>query len=684
MRNPDPSISTGVPYGQVATVGGFVIVPPSPTARLGTKMGSDEVAPTRGRAGEARLFLLGEAKVVTADGVELALPRKAFALAAYLLLESPKGRLHRGDAAALLWDDSDVERRSGNFRQLLTRLRLLQANHDCPLFIIASDYISLNPAARIDVQVFRQAIADKPANRITLICDSYGGALLENHEEGGQKLLQWLRARRTTLQFEFAAALTDYLESEAAAQFPELALLAAERLLKLDATQEAAYRALMRVHAAGGELDLVHKIYARLERILRKDVQARPSAATRDLFEALTQPPPAPPEDPVPELVSPTARFLPRLVVLPPALGTAPMQQALAEVADELTLALWRTRSFVLLAPSSLTPDLRSLLAAYRARDIDYVLEIRGQRAGLGGLSLRLVSAGSGEILWAGAFEKHEPDIALIGTVVQTVVEQVEGHEVKLADQASARVAARRQAIQGLKLLQTLELAAVRRARNIMKGALATAADCIPALAGLARTYVIEGMLTATADGRALDEAESLARRAIVLDPEDYRGYQELGLALLYHRKFDSGVEMLRSAQSRNPIGVGVLVDLADALLGVGKTEEALSTLDQARQLMPVSLDICQWIAACAHYSREDYRAAAADVEAMQHPAPAHRLAAAAYAMLGEKEIAARFRAAALEFNPAFRVSAWLAVCPIGRKDLAQHYEDGLLVAGFA
>ena len=73
-----------------------------------------------------------------------------------------------------------------------------------------------------------------------------------------------------------------------------------------------------------------------------------------------------------------------------------------------------------------------------------------------------------------------------------------------------------------------------------------------------------------------------------------------------------------------------------------------------------------------------------AEVEAMQHPAPAHRLAAAAYAMLGEKEIAARLRTAALEFNPAFRVASWLAVCPIGRKDLAQHYEDGLLVAGFA
>jgi len=655
-------------------------------------MHSAEIAEAGAHVGEIRLQLLGQAKALTATGEEVPLPRKAFALAAYLLLESPKGRMHRSDAAALLWDDMDVERRAGNFRQLLSRLRFLQSNHESRLFVIGSDYIALDTtAASIDVQIFREAIADQAASQIVTICDAYGGDLLGDSQDGGQKFAQWLRARRASLNVEFTSALTAHLENAANADYPELTVLAAERLIKLDPTQEAGYRALMRVHGASGQMDIVRQIYARLERILRKENNARPASVTRELFEALTAgeaqtASEAKTTDTVEEPAVPSiGRFLPRMIVLPPAPGiVSPGQQTISELVDDLTLNLWRTRSFVLLTPRGLTSDLRSHLAASAARDIDYILEVRMQRSIAHAMSVRLVSVASGEILWAGAFEAQENDHTPVALIVQTVVEQVESNELKLADQATARVVARRQAIQGQRLLQVLDLPSIRRARNVMRSALATADDCIPALTGMARSFVLEGMLAATADGRLLDEAEILARKAIGLDPEDFRGYQELGVAHLYQRKFDSGIEMLRSARRHNPIDVSVQVDLADALLAVGKPDESLEVLNAVRHLIPFGLDIGHWIAASAHYCREDYRATAQEIELMQNPAPAYRVSAAAYAMLGEKEIAGRLKSAAMEFNPNFKVKQWLAVCPIGSKELIQHYEDGLLIAGFA
>ena len=79
-------------------------------------------------------------------------------LAAYLLLDAPSARSRREEAARFLWEGLDKERQSGNLRQLLLRLRALQAMHAVRLFVIDEDEIALDlERADVDLAAFRAA-----------------------------------------------------------------------------------------------------------------------------------------------------------------------------------------------------------------------------------------------------------------------------------------------------------------------------------------------------------------------------------------------------------------------------------------------------------------------------------------------------------------------------------------------
>lgn len=144
-----------------------------------------------------RLSLTGRPDLTDTGGRSLRLPRKAFALAAYLLLDPPKGALPRDRAARFLWEDADPSRRAGNLRQFLARMKEFQTESGCRLFVIDTDHVALDAdAAEIDVARVLGARAETTDRRLLDLCRAYSGDLLAGLDEGGEEFTRWLWSRR--------------------------------------------------------------------------------------------------------------------------------------------------------------------------------------------------------------------------------------------------------------------------------------------------------------------------------------------------------------------------------------------------------------------------------------------------------------------------------------------------------
>jgi hypothetical protein len=100
-------------------------------------------------------------------------------------------------------------------------------------------------------------------------------------------------------------------------------------------------------------------------------------------------------------------------------------------------------------------------------------------------------------------------------------------------------------------------------------------------------------------------------------------------------------------------------------------------------RLNPIAPDEYRWTDGALRFFQDDYSGALAQFQAMRDPEPAARLAAAAAAMAGERDIAAQFRNIVLANCPDFTVSGWMKVMPQRGRRHAEIYSEALRRAGF-
>ena len=332
---------------------------------------------------DVRLFLLGRTRAAELAGRQAKVPRLGLVLAAFLLLESTKMRATRAAAAAFLWEDFDKKRQAGNLRQLLLRLRALQAAHGVELFASHDDQVALClRGVDIDIRVFRASAPGNSEQRIAEICKVYAGDLLAGLKADGEKLFSWLETKRAMLRSEFVESIAPYLEEQAKYPLSDATIVAAKRVIAADPFQEAGYRILMRAYAERGSRNAARHLYQKLGRLLAARLGRGPSPATNDLHRALlvkartaaaprvsywegrTPPPSRPP---------PLAAVAgaPRIAVLAHASRHASpaVNELINEFSNDLAIRLVQTRTFVVSSP---TPG--SISAAVLP-DVDYVIE---------------------------------------------------------------------------------------------------------------------------------------------------------------------------------------------------------------------------------------------------------------------------------------------------------------------
>lgn len=643
-----------------------------------------------------RLSLTGRPDLTDTGGRSLRLPRKAFALAAYLLLDPPKGALPRDRAARFLWEDADPSRRAGNLRQFLARMKEFQTESGCRLFVIDTDHVALDAdAAEIDVARVLGARAETTDRRLLDLCRAYSGDLLAGLDEGGEEFTRWLWSRRALVREQFVAVVSANLEASLGVLDGEEIVFAARRLIEADQYQEAAHRALMRVHAGRGEFDSALRVHRRLVDLLR-ETGSRPSAETAALLADVAgraraaagiQEPPAgaTPVEP-PPLPTVTGLHLPRLSLAFP--GLAELSGAEREWAealfDDAAIQLWRNRSFALSRSTDMRIRPIDLIERRRREPSDYLIDCRvATRDGRRLLTASLIGAGSGEILWIYRFDFGEPLARAVRELVVNCVHQIEQAELRALALGPERATAYRLTLQGNRLLRSIDLRSIRRARQVFRAALAIDGEHAPTLAAVSKAYRLEWLLLARADDKELDLALDYARQAIAASPEGAHGLHQLGICSIYKKNHELGLDALRRSERYVPFEEELIADYADALIVSGFAAEGLEKIRPLLEDRIVPSDQMLWIAASGQYLAGRYQEALATLSRLASQEPAYQLKAACHAMLAQEDEARRYARKLREILPDFKVSMRLGMVPLRRREDIEHYENGLRSAGF-
>ncbi|WP_026790418.1 BTAD domain-containing putative transcriptional regulator [Pleomorphomonas oryzae] len=650
------------------------------------------------------LKTFGETRLIGPGGQAAAFPDKGLLAIAFLGFR-PSGRVSRTELASFLWGEGDDggTKALGNLRQLLSRIRQRQRELEVSFLDIESTDIALcRDTIGFDFEDLQPARSEDAIARLDAFLRIMSGQFLADMDSSSETGQLWLLERRDFWLAEFASALDD---AAALLSHPNSASIkdAAARLIELDPYSDVAHQILMRVYAKERRLSQARLIYDRYKQQLWSELNTRPSEDmlrfARLLFndegrvtsvgQELT---PELAGSGTPEPALSARPQLPRLLLLPPKRAEEPHGWApISGLIEDITIGLSRIKTMAIVAPhtarriAGMAIDEADRLKQF---DVSYVLETRlHERNNETALYATLVHVASDEVLWSERFRGHPDDFPdTYSELIARIVLETAGSIVR-KELSKIRTVSNPTAYQNFLLgqhsLSVADLPGIRRARKFFRAALHDVSDYASAMAGLARTEHLEWLLTARGDEELLRLAETHARDAIRIGADDAGGYHQLGVAKLYQGHFFESMEAFLEAESRAPSHADLIADHADTLVHAADPILALDKIKRAIELNPLCPDLYWWTAAGANYCLEEYGEAIACIGRMADQANAGRLAAAAYAMLGDQRSARREMRRTLAIYPDFTVDDWLMKVPIREKWKRDMLRDGMRKAGF-
>lgn len=149
-----------------------------------------------------------------------------------------------------------------------------------------------------------------------------------------------------------------------------------------------------------------------------------------------------------------------------------------------------------------------------------------------------------------------------------------------------------------------------------------------------------------------------LARRSVELDPNNFFTYHALGRALMFNRDLEAAIISFQRGLELNPSSSIVAMGLAEALINVGRTNDALETIKALELIDPLYGRNVQWIKAKAMWQLEECdQALEAFQSAPSMPVAANKMLAAIHYCLADLEKGREAMADYLSENPTWSVS---------------------------
>jgi DNA-binding winged helix-turn-helix (wHTH) protein/tetratricopeptide (TPR) repeat protein len=289
-------------------------------------------------------------------------------------------------------------------------------------------------------------------------------------------------------------------------------------------------------------------------------------------------------------------------------------------IADAVTVALGGV-SGVAVSPVEAAGD----LAGARSLGVEHLLEGSVQRSAERlRVAVRLIEVASGRAEWSERFEQLAMDPAALQDAIAARITawlppvaapQIRSYRPRAAEAYFLQLEARAH----LKPFTRLPLI---KALTLFEQALRLDADYAMAHAGLASTYLL---MASTAMLRPLqvDEAMPMARRhalrAIALDEGLAEAWAALGrVKMEYDWDWDGAEADLAHAVALNANSVEALGTFGQFLSAMGRHDEAIEALEQARRLDPRSVETLQHLAIAHWMADQGERALAAVDESLK------------------------------------------------------------------
>ena len=282
---------------------------------------------------ELHIDLLGGLRVRTAAGRDIRIAsRKSQALLGCLALK-PGSVFTRDFLAALLWEDSDPELARASLRQALANLRRSLPVACAVALRGDGGTVSLDPAlVSSDVERFQALIRDGSPGALATAVERHAGELLEGLDARSAAFEQWLLERRQDQRRVLLQAAQRMAAQCATAGDNAGAIVALERLVGIEPSNERAQRDLMEALARQGRYTDALRQYRSCCEALRRDLDVGPEPATESVYRELLRrrraaaPPPrdaaAAPDALAPVAAAPEGLKLPSVASTPGAGAT--------------------------------------------------------------------------------------------------------------------------------------------------------------------------------------------------------------------------------------------------------------------------------------------------------------------------------------------------------------------------
>ena len=270
-----------------------------------------------------------------------------------------------------------------------------------------------------------------------------------------------------------------------------------------------------------------------------------------------------------------------------------------------------------------------------------------------------------GRLLWSEQFETERLNIPILQQEIARTIAGTLAANFDRVEEQRANVGpihnldAYDRVLRARSLLRKGDRSANREARKLLESAL----DLDPAQAS-AHALLGEASYDMVQYGwtefphQALEKAENEAQHAIALDERNVAGHRLLGRAYVMEAQYERGLAEIDRALALNPSDGNSLYARANALLWVGRIEEAIKAIETSFRIDPTPNLGAYIVAGMAYYLAKRFEESSQIVERALTRFPANGqllpILAAAYAQMGRNGDTARSIDMLRHSNPLF------------------------------
>jgi tetratricopeptide (TPR) repeat protein len=181
----------------------------------------------------------------------------------------------------------------------------------------------------------------------------------------------------------------------------------------------------------------------------------------------------------------------------------------------------------------------------------------------------------------------------------------------------------------------------------------------------------------------ALAKAEIYAKKAVLLDPDDYANHWDLAFAYANSKRHEQALIEYKEALALNENDADVLVEMAETLIYTGEHAQGIDQVKKAMRINPLFPYWYRWVLGLGYFYENQYLLTVEQINRMyEMHHDCQLLLATAYAHLGDEQGAKRAMQNFLEYEPNWTIEAELQRMPIKNPDDRKNWITGLRNAG--